>query len=550
MPILLKSSGTWRQIQSIHLKVNGVWRQIGLAFLKVNGVWRSLITSGAAPFIQSAVTISKSGTSTITLTGTNYHWTYFSSGNYAFQTSVDNSNWSTISSGSITNPSSGSSNTKTHVLTQGDYQSGATNYYRFTVSVSSTYGNTTTSTSGTVSHVVAAASTITSLSASAPNSPAVQLVTITVNWASTNQASYYLNVLQTGVANYGDYGTTETSSYFSHGSNNNFQVYAGSSATITLRVYNGSLDGSGFPTGSYVEQSITYTPPIVAIPSPTITSLSASAPTTSSVQLVTVTVSWSSTNQASYYLNVLQTGVANYGDYGTTETTRSSSHGSGNNFQVYSGSSVSITLRVYNQGLDGNGFNTGSYVEQSISYTPPVVQTVTYGSCETYGNPTYSSSGYICYGDYSYAYTDLQYNQRRQVLYNGNWYGEYDYAACGPTTVRTYGSFSQVVGQCGYNPVSIPATPTGVSLSGSGAVNWSAVSGATYYEVLNYTARSSTGASRLGPYTTTVYGTSLQLGSSQGYSGLNNYARVQVRAGNSAGVSTYGAWVPSASTYT
>jgi hypothetical protein len=99
-------------------------------------------------------------------------------------------------------------------------------------------------------------------------------------------------------------------------------------------------------------------------------------------------------------------------------------------------------------------------------------------------------------------------------------------------------------------PVTIPATPTGVSLSGSGAVNWSAVSGATYYEVLNYTARSSTGASRLGPYTTTVYGTSLQLGSSQGYSGLNNYARVQVRAGNSAGVSLYGAWVPSATTYT
>ena len=98
--------------------------------------------------------------------------------------------------------------------------------------------------------------------------------------------------------------------------------------------------------------------------------------------------------------------------------------------------------------------------------------------------------------------------------------------------------------------VTIPATPTGVSLSGSGAVSWNAVSGATYYEVLNYTARSSTGTSRLGPYNTIVYGTSLQLGSSQGYSGSNNYARVQVRAGNTAGVSTYGAWVPSSTSYT
>lgn len=548
MPILLKNSGTWRQIQSMHLKVNGVWRQIGLAFLKVNGVWKALITSGAAPFIQSQVTISKSGTSTITLTGTNYHWTYFSSGNYSFQTSVDNSNWSTISSGSITNPSNGSSNIKTHVLTQGDYQFGTTNYYRFTVSVSSTYGNTTTSTSGTVSHVVAAAPTITSLTASAPNTSSVQLVTITVNWASTNQASYFLNVLQTGVANYLDYGTTETSSYFSHGSNNNFQVYSGSSATITLRVYNGPLDGSGFPTGNYVEQSITYTPPIVAIPSPTITSLSASAPTTSSVQLVTVTVSWSSTNQASYYLNVLQTGVANYGDYGTTETTRSSSHGSGNNFQVYSGSAVSITLTVYNQGLDGNGFPTGNSVQQSISYTPPVVQTVTYGSCETYGNPTYSSSGYICYGDYSYAYTDLQYNQRRQVLYNGNWYGEYDYGTCGPTTVRTYGSFSQVNGQCGY---STPVTPTVTfpSISWGSGNNFTlsaSASNATNLEFEVQFANNSLGSPVLATQTF-FFGASTGGGQTGNRPAAQSWARTRVRANNSStglssGFSGYTGW--------
>jgi hypothetical protein len=535
MPILLKSSGTWRQIQSIHLKVNGVWRQIGLAFLKVNGVWRSLITSGAAPFIQSTVTISKSGTSTITLTGTNYHWTYFSSGNYAFQTSVDNSNWSTISSGSITNPSSGSSNTKTHVLAQGDYQSGATNYYRFTVSVSSTYGNTTTSTSGTVSHVVAAAPTITSLSASAPNSPAVQLVTITVNWASTNQASYFLNVLQTGVANYLDYGTTETSSYFSHGSNNNFQVYAGSSATITLRVYNGSLDGSGFPTGDYVEQSITYTPPVVAIPSPTITSLSASASTTSSVQLVTVTVSWSSTNQASYYLNVLQTGVASYNDYGTTETSSSQSHGSANNFQVYSGSSVSITLRVYNQGLDGNGFNTGSYVEQSISYTPPVVQTVTYGSCTAYGNPTSSSSGYTCSSNYSYPYTTLYYNQRRQVFYNGNWYGEYDYG-CGNTSVTTYGSPSQVNGQCGYSTPVTPSITSGPSISWASGNNFTlsaSASNATNLEFEVQFANNSLGSPVLATQTF-FFGASSGGGQTGNRPAAQSWARTRVRANNSS----------------
>jgi hypothetical protein len=99
-----------------------------------------------------------------------------------------------------------------------------------------------------------------------------------------------------------------------------------------------------------------------------------------------------------------------------------------------------------------------------------------------------------------------------------------------------------------------PSTPTGVTLTGSGAVSWDAMSGADYYEVLNYTDRTGSPTNttnRLGPYNTTVFGTSLQLGSSQGYVAPNNWARVQVRAWNYAGqFSTYSAWVPSSTTYT
>jgi hypothetical protein len=101
--------------------------------------------------------------------------------------------------------------------------------------------------------------------------------------------------------------------------------------------------------------------------------------------------------------------------------------------------------------------------------------------------------------------------------------------------------------------VTIPSVPTGVTVSGSGAVSWDAVSGATSYEVLNYTDRTGSPANttnRLGPYTTTgITGTSFQLTSTQGYSGSNNYARAQVRARNSAGVSSYSAWYPSSTTY-
>jgi hypothetical protein len=101
--------------------------------------------------------------------------------------------------------------------------------------------------------------------------------------------------------------------------------------------------------------------------------------------------------------------------------------------------------------------------------------------------------------------------------------------------------------------VTVPSTPTGVTVSGSGLVSWDAVSGATSYEVLNYTDRTSAPSNttnRLGPYTTTgITGTSFQLTSTQGYSGSNNYARAQVRARNSAGASSYSAWYPSSTTY-
>ncbi len=102
--------------------------------------------------------------------------------------------------------------------------------------------------------------------------------------------------------------------------------------------------------------------------------------------------------------------------------------------------------------------------------------------------------------------------------------------------------------------VTIPATPTGLSLSGSGFVSWNASSGATSYELLNYTDRTGSPTNttnRLGPFTTTgITGTSFQLTNNQGYASPNNWARVQVRARNSAGVSSYSAWVPSATTYT
>ena len=98
--------------------------------------------------------------------------------------------------------------------------------------------------------------------------------------------------------------------------------------------------------------------------------------------------------------------------------------------------------------------------------------------------------------------------------------------------------------------VASPTTPTGLSVSGSGAVTWNPSSGSDSYDLLIYTATNSSGSGQLGPYSANTSSTSFQLTSSQGYSSPNNWARVQVRGRNNSGqVSTYGAWYPSSTTY-
>jgi hypothetical protein len=186
------------------------------------------------------------------------------------------SSWTSTGASTSASITGLSSNTSYTVLVR------ANNYF-FT---GTNYGSVTFST-------LAGAPTITSLSASAPTTSSTQLVLVTVTWTSTNQASYFLNVSQTGVANYLDYGTTETSSSQSHGSGNNFLVYSGASVSISLTVYNGVSQ-----TGNSATSSISYTPPIVAIP--TVSGVTASSITASSA-----TISWSSTNQDTYSITGL-----------------------------------------------------------------------------------------------------------------------------------------------------------------------------------------------------------------------------------------------------
>ena len=98
--------------------------------------------------------------------------------------------------------------------------------------------------------------------------------------------------------------------------------------------------------------------------------------------------------------------------------------------------------------------------------------------------------------------------------------------------------------------VSAPATPANPGLTGSGVVTWDASAGAASYELQFYTASNGGGSNQAGPYFVTGIGSSPHQLTSP-YGGTNaNWARVQVRARNTGGVSLYGAWKPSSTTYT
>jgi hypothetical protein len=162
----------------------------------------------------------------------------------------------------------------------------------------------------------------------------------------------------------------------------------------------------------------------------------------------------------------------------------------------------------------------------------PTSNTVNSGTTVSAPTPTRSGYTFLYWRDSPSAFSYIY-----QINPGGSWT---------VTSNITFYAYWQVVSVA-------PSTPTGVSVSGSGVVSWNAVSGADYYEVLNYTDRTgspSNNNNRLGPYNTIVFATSLQLGSNEGYSSPNNWARAQVRAWNYAGqVSTYSAWYPSSTTY-
>jgi uncharacterized repeat protein (TIGR02543 family) len=143
---------------------------------------------------------------------------------------------------------------------------------------------------------------------------------------------------------------------------------------------------------------------------------------------------------------------------------------------------------------------------------------------------------------------------RSGYTFNG-WYntpsGDFLYGPIGggvswtpPSTITMYARWTIISG-------TPPATPTGVSVSGSGLVTWTASSGATSYTIDYFLASNGTGSNAFNPTPGTSTTTSYQITyANNPTTGVYcNYARARVRANNASGSSAYSAWYPTSTTY-
>jgi len=263
-----------------------------------------------------------------------------------------------------------------------------------------------------------------------------------------------------------------------------------------------------------------------------------------------VNVTWNSVSGAAYY-GVWYGGAPGYdslADFGGNRNTSLITGTSYLDTAIGSGVTRDYYVQAYRSGdptgtkSEWGGPDSGTRAAVVTQYTiswnanggsvSPTSNTVNSGTTVSAPTPTRSGYTFLYWRDSPSAFSYIY-----QINPGGSWT---------VTSNITFYAYWQVASVA-------PSTPTGVSVSGSGVVSWNAVSGADYYEVLNYTDRTGSPintTNRLGPYNTTVFATSLQLGSSEGYSSPNNWARAQVRAWNYAGqVSTYSAWYPSSTTY-
>lgn len=598
MPIHLRNS-TWKEAAALYVRSNSLWKAVSAAYLRVNGVWREIFGAGT-PAISTKVTLTRTrdnSTYLYTLTGTNYHWTGTpTSLDFAIQRSIDSqATWADISYGTITNPSTGSSVTKTYELRNitNDLAPNVINYYRFVVNA--TKGALTgTSTSNITADTTIQGPTDIVLTGSSG-------LQATLSWTASTGASNYLvfygttsnpttfyGVQSTTSLSYS--GTLGTTYYWKvipiTGISNTVRGYTGNdsnivSTTITSKLATpiagtvtqtldgfyfaitsgsfstsnnysvttnaGTLSTSGWSAGQYASSPTITISGLSAGASATVSVVASRAGYTNSDALqVTsttaqhiypvinsfsyslgsasgtqdITFNWDSTNQNSWSILIEKQNntipatwsVTNLGTqsgssqktttvtgqlnttYRATLTVTSVTNDSVSNgpiqFSTQSGAApVLISGQSPVATVDGSGLDrtmnstTGGWQNSPTSYSYSWSMSID-GSTYTDNIATGSSVSILPY------------------------YSTYRYAKCYVTASNSFGSSSAAVS----NSVTLPLPPTSLSTPGNVAataltstsirISWSAVSGATGYEIYRSTTNTSPTSGSTATYTT------------------------------------------------
>ena len=467
----IKTNSGWNPISQIWIKLAAGWKSVSQGWIYVAGNWRQFFPGGLTPVIAAQVTIAKSGSGTVTLTGTNRRWTNFASGVYYFNSSTDDSNWGQMVTGSITNPSVGGTNTKTYVLTQSNVTANTTNYYQFAVAVTSSTPITATSTSTSVT--VEGTRNITDLSSSS-----VATTSVILSWTASQYAgSQVVQYKQSSSGSWIDHSTqtgAATSVYI-------VGLLGGTSYDFRILPYTGTS-----ATGYYGNYSNTYTVSTTALKPPNaVRNL-----TTSNVQTTYLTISWDAPtvdathDAATYYYYEYNTNGATPTSgnlsFGTSVTLSAGSLSADTFYylwvQSYNGDGggpwISTTARtqaiVITPGQVTGLSHTKSYSlysfstslvrnsstvkTQSWSYTVLVYYNLSWSApanasyYEISNNSVNSNPGYADYTTYSTSYQDLQFQTDRGTVTSYYWVRAISSTGnAGPWSAVTGGTSTQTV---------------------------------------------------------------------------------------------------------
>lgn len=571
-------SAAWKEYKNLRIYNGSAWKDAAKGWLWNGSVWKQFYPE--YPIVTTAPTVSGSTTQGNLLSATTGTWRGFPNDKAFAYTSVS---YQWLRNGSDISGAT-ASQYSTVVADVGSAVSCRVTALNNRGTTPSTTSNSLTIQSalpGAPTNLSVTSSTITPGIFAASSSSAAVVPTITmggntnvtsssatINWTSTNQSSWQVS------GSFTSSGTSQTSHTAATSASSNY------SGTVTVK-------GAGTTTaqGSWTLPTnlsyYTYSTNIGSLSADSANRTFTLTGSSGDYYVVGVTA-WNSSGRATISWTA-GTNATSYDIYVNGSLWQSSYVGTSVTYNWGSTGTLSVNVRSRNsQGVETTGvtssgtisqagltaqasgyINSGNTASGSYSVSTPAAAVIpTFTSAATVATPGNNGG-------------QLAWDSTNQNSYSISAPGTSLDGASGGSTVRsrlftggtpgtTYSYTVTITSSTGHTATSsgsftttgggvAPGTPTGATVTGGGYVSWGASTGSVAtYEIQFYTATDSAGSNRGGPYfILSIPGsqTYYQLTSSDGYASPNNYVRIQVRSRNSSGVSTYGTWDPSATTY-